>query len=455
MSGAVILLCLAMATARAEADSLVSQLGASRYADRETAAASLERLGRAAIPALKAARNHRDTEIRARSEALLVKIEGSLLLQPTMLTLDFHNQPVSEVVKQINAKSGVELLSLTDVRGPSASRLVTLEEPRAVPFWTAIDRLCDASGLQYTLGGQSNPMLRETSIRLSTGDARLAGLLSDHGPFRFNLLSLHYQRDLTFGVNPGQAIQAMQIGGAPPVATTTRFGAEQFSLRLQLAVEPQLSLSTIGTAKVVAATDDLGQSLVLPPAGGPMQVNNGIFRTNAGPTQFHVFLKRPEKPGRTIRSIKGVLPLSVSTRKTEALSIPLEGAVGKTFRNEDATLTIHDRKLPPGLNQTSVDLSIVAKVSRSMANEEIDAMMMMPRVDVSPLNLELLDDKGSPIPWFLSVSSQNGDELRLTLTIRRVDPSQSTNPKPVTLRYFGTIQSTAEIPFAFADVPMP
>jgi hypothetical protein len=78
----------------AESAVLVDRLGSPRYAEREAAADDLERLGRQAIPALRAARDARDLEIRTRALALVNKIEGALLTQPTLVTLDFEDQPL-------------------------------------------------------------------------------------------------------------------------------------------------------------------------------------------------------------------------------------------------------------------------------------------------------------------------------------------------------------------------
>src|SRR5262245_3873734 len=83
--------------APAEVPRLVQQLGSSRYQERESAAAGLERIGRAALPALREAREQRDPEVRTRASALVNRIEGALLTQPTMLRLDFEARPLPEV----------------------------------------------------------------------------------------------------------------------------------------------------------------------------------------------------------------------------------------------------------------------------------------------------------------------------------------------------------------------
>src|SRR4051812_40722059 len=93
----------------ADPAALVDRLGSPRYADREAAAGELGRMGRQAIPALRAARDSRDLEIRTRASALVNRIEGALLTQPTMVTFDFEDQPLLEAVKVMSDQVGIKL----------------------------------------------------------------------------------------------------------------------------------------------------------------------------------------------------------------------------------------------------------------------------------------------------------------------------------------------------------
>src|SRR4051794_14759330 len=88
-----------------DASSLVAQLGSSRYAQRESAEVELSKLGRVALPALRAAKDSKDPEIRLRATALVTRIEKSLLVQPTSITLDIQSQPLDEAIQAINQQS--------------------------------------------------------------------------------------------------------------------------------------------------------------------------------------------------------------------------------------------------------------------------------------------------------------------------------------------------------------
>jgi hypothetical protein len=291
------------------------------------------------------------------------------------------------------------------------------------------------------------------------------GLMSDHGPFRVNLMSLHYQRDLAFLGRP--ASQIPQLGGpglpgAAPNVTATPDGrtvVELFFARLQVFAEPRLALRQTGPLRLTTALDDLGQSLVPPAspnaAAGPM-MHFGFGSAEVGSLQFQVPLKRPEAPGRTIRQLRGTVPVSVATRRPDPLVVALDGAAGKTFRNEDATVVVHElRPMNPaavGGSPYMLDLTIVARPSRTAApaGPAQDFDPMMPRADLGPLQLEMVDASGRAVNWYPSSTQPNGDEMRLTLITN--GPSQG---PPAAVRHYGVVRANAEIPFEFRDVPMP
>jgi hypothetical protein len=436
-------------------DDLIARLGAPRYAEREAAAAELERIGRLALPALMARREHRDLEIRTRVNALIARIEGSLLLEATPVVLDYADQPLGEVVAAIAKRSDIPLAMSP---GPAAARRVSLQSDRPAPFWSAVDRLADAGDVGYALIANG----RDQPLTLSPTLARPAGLISDNGPFRVNLMSLHYQRDLSFvgrsGVQ-GPMIPGMGMASPPPSVTTSPDGRtilEQFTVRLQAAAEPRLALQQVGPLKLTTAVDDLGRSLLPPasptPPNGMMMVHYG--GTSPGTLQFQVALRRPDPPGRIIRLLRGAIPVAVATRRAEALVIPLDSAAGKTFRNDDATVVVHELKpMNPNAGAATpyvLELSITARPSRTVAAPAQGLDTWMTRADLGTLQLDVLDASGREMTWFVSESHPNGDEVRYSLTT-----NGGGKGPPATLRYHGTIRANADIPFEFRDVPMP
>ncbi|HMF37851.1 MAG TPA: hypothetical protein VKF17_14485, partial [Isosphaeraceae bacterium] len=91
-----------------DAAALVEKLGSASYAERE-ATKSLESLGSKALPALKAALKARDPEVRMRARALINKIEGNLLIQESLVRLDFKDATLDEIVKSLSKQAGFEV----------------------------------------------------------------------------------------------------------------------------------------------------------------------------------------------------------------------------------------------------------------------------------------------------------------------------------------------------------
>jgi hypothetical protein len=407
------------------------------------------------LPALQAARQHPDLEVRARVNGLVVKIEGSLLLEPTPVRLDFEDRPIEEVISEIAQRAGIRLVY--NVRGPS--RMITLVSDRPVPFWAAIDQLCEAGGLGYAFNGPNGPNLNERALVLAPGIEGMGGRRSDHGPFRVNLIGLHYERNLVFAGGgspaPFQRFAPDAPPPAPPVPSTGgQQATEQFVVRLQAASEPQLSVRQVGPLKLTTATDDEGRSLVPTTAPAPSPFALGNPAVGANPIQFAIGLKLPARPGQMIRLLRGSIPVNVSMRRPDPLVVPLATASGKTFRNQDATIVVHEARAATNANQLSIELTVTPDPSRLGSTEALDAELdpMMFRTDVGQIQIELTDASGHQVSWFPSSNVQNGDETRLTLVSI---PSPTSPGVPTTLRYFGTIRTATEIPFEFRDVPMP
>src|SRR4051812_37395494 len=81
-----------------EANSAATQLGSDLFSERDAAARALERMGSAALPALRAACKSSDLEVRRRAEGLVERIEraaeSARLLAVTPIRLDYRNVPL-------------------------------------------------------------------------------------------------------------------------------------------------------------------------------------------------------------------------------------------------------------------------------------------------------------------------------------------------------------------------
>jgi hypothetical protein len=445
---------------------IVSQLGAPRYAEREAAAQALERLGRAALPALHAAREARDPEIRLRAAGLLKKIEIALLTQPTKVRLDFNNALLPEVTQDLTAQTGFKF-ALYPESGAQWRRLrVKLQNSEPVDFWKAVDQLCDVAGLQYNpelhgYVGQIQPVFAFSSVMMRTVTP-----VSDHGPFRVSLLGIEYRRQLTYKGAPAS------LGRVPPPpspaghepsgkhAVAPARPAPQisahFSADLLVAAEPRLALSQHGPIKLLEALDDRGNSLVSrsEDGHGAGRFAGGYFGANGATLRLPVALERPLVAGETIKKLRGIVPATVCSRRADPLIIPLTDSIGKTFENPELRVTVQDVKAPTNPQSNSViELSVRARNSGATPEDpELPGFTQaqpFSRVGQQYLQFELIDSRGELIPWFQPDFDPETSRLTLTVT------SSPHNTLPKVLRYYCLNRTAATIPFEFVDIPMP
>lgn len=135
---------------------LVKQLGSDSFEEREQASRDLEKLGPAALDALRAAVKDGEPEVQLRAQALLRKAEdkeqaarrqaeAARILAPKMVRLSFKQTPLPDALADFVKQSGYAL-HLHDPDGKLAGKKVTLDTGE-VAFWEAFDRFCAAAGL--------------------------------------------------------------------------------------------------------------------------------------------------------------------------------------------------------------------------------------------------------------------------------------------------------------------
>jgi len=129
---------------------LVEQLGAEQFADRQAAEAALARLGAPAIPALQSALQSDSPEVRTRAAGLLVKIrrvaESGERLAPRRVKLDYKDIPLGTAINDLKARTGLNV-ALDPARVANPLRRITCETA-VLPVWEALDSFCAAAGLR-------------------------------------------------------------------------------------------------------------------------------------------------------------------------------------------------------------------------------------------------------------------------------------------------------------------
>ncbi|MGC8644356.1 MAG: hypothetical protein ACP5XB_31220 [Isosphaeraceae bacterium] len=458
MVGASLVLVLGLAAQSvpvADPSALVEQLGAPRYADREAAARQLEQFGRAAVSALQTARDSRDMEIRTRAVALLHKIEGSLLTQPTLVSLDFQDAVLEDVVETLSKRSGMNFTFFPQNSPRWKSDRISLQEAAPLPFWKAVDRLCLVTGLQYDLELRVFAARGEPTLTLTDRGPRPVYPVSDYGPFRVNLVSLESQRNVGFAVQtqpfPARAGAPRVVPGEFPFPQPRPVTSVQCSVQLQVVAEPRLGLNQTGALRILEARDERGNSLVPENMAAPIMMRSSGYLGGTCSSVLHLRapLTRPEDPGRTIKVLRGVIPLRVVSRQADPLVVPLAHAAGKSFDKGDLHLAIHEVRNDPNRRQRQIELSIHEDHGDGIpGTDDTEPMLPGQRLDMHQQNIEVIDSRGQPLPWFqTSVDLQSS---RLTLTLAGL-----AGPDLKELRYYRLTETTVEVPFTFHDLLMP
>lgn len=457
-------------------EDLVTRLGSPRFSEREQAASTLRDLGRDALTALRAARQADDLEVRTRVRALIEEIETNLMVQPTRVRLNFQDQPIADVAHALGEQANVTINLVENNLVALRNTRVSLVESEPVPFWKALEELCQAGHLQINQGvqivgvGATNrqPVLNLIPSALPTPPSATSG------PFRVAVTSLvdHKERNFTpttpiaihapIAIRNGVIVHRRVNPNANAKHNDSRPGvtSENFSMSLLVMAEPRMSIAIDGAVKVIEALDDLGNSLALPDAAGPIQHNsgyNGMAHVN-GSTNLvlPVPLKMPEKPGRSIERFKATIPVVVMARKDDPLVVPLDAANrDRTFKNENITLTIHDVTQEPGQPFINIDLSFhfLQPIADGPHGGAISQEFLTFRQNHanSQNQIEILDDQGRPYhQWFPFQPHPSDDGTRMSV---RLMPADGVGP-PAQIRFYDLSRTATEIDIELSEIPL-
>ncbi len=497
MMGACLLTIGALLVAADEPDptELVRRLGSARFAERVEATKAIERLGPAALPALRAARDTDNPKVRTRVAALLETLDRGAdidrLTRPTLIKLDFRDRLLTDIVDELNSRHNHALTFQFGplpqrgmmVMGPASpaqkareaelrSIAATLEADRALPFWEVVDRLCQVGHLQHDLHPQGRFGLSKGRFLLYAGLDGTA-VSSDSGPFRVKVIGLHSTFEQGF-------VGAASRGERHPRPPAPQGGDGFLDLRMVVIPEPGLVVRQVGRPMFVEAVDDRNRSLLRPELkDGPNDASNLNRQppTLNGSSGFDLStsLRLPDQAGRTIRRLRGSVPVVVVAYASNPIAIPLEGADGKSVRNDDVTVSVLEVARD---DAGAVTVEVEVTPNRPDGHEPDpwnrsgppDFVTYQRGPDELLNRLELLDASGRELA--LSWNQGHGRDqmtinrrVRLTPTVIYEDqppdaagnfrPRIGTIPVPVELRYHGFVQTVTTIPFDFHDIPLP
>jgi hypothetical protein len=189
LSALAVFAAVATAAAADQPDpaALAAQLGSPEYQAREAAAKSLDAIGAAALPALKAAiAGSADPELTARAEALAARIarrvENAKLIAPTPVELDLADTPTVTALAAIEKQAGYRFYFPTDTAPAARAKKITVKTKGKVPFWEAVDQVCQAAGLRLAGIGPIHGDPRLAGVPVTLRDGRFATLPQQAAP---------------------------------------------------------------------------------------------------------------------------------------------------------------------------------------------------------------------------------------------------------------------------------
>jgi len=422
---------------------LVGRLGSAKFAEREAAASALRALGREALSALRGAREDGDAEVKARSVALLDQLEAELLVGPTMIRLDGKSRTVAATFAEV-ARQGRLSLNLMPENSPIwAERSIAPARDEPLAFWPALDVLCAEAKVRPILNVQGfGAGVRGAGLNLVAGELPAQPPRSDIGPFRVQLNALHHNRTRAF---------------TPPGADPSGTVADSFYAELQVTAEPRMAILSLGPLALAEATDDLGQSL-LPTAPSPGRglVNAGMPAAGGMTHGFAAFLKSPDRPGRTIKRLVGVMPVVVSARREDPTLVDLAVSRGRSYRAPDCLLVVNDCR-PSAKDPGSTTLDVSIRPAPAGPSSSGNGRFMPNDMGYRPMSFqaglfEILDAQNRPYAHWMPATQQFGPEE--TRFVVNLTPARGLGP-PAKIRFYDTIRASTEVRFDLRDVPLP
>ena len=408
-----------------EAEKWVARLGDPDYQTRDEAAKALRKLGGRALPALQAARKHTDPEVRRRAEELAAALESAALFAPRRVTLAVKQKSAREAVAALAKEAGYTI----DCWGTNESQKLDFAW-KDVPFWEALDGVCQAAGLIVQQG------YGDDRLRLQA-QSRAAHYVSRDGAFRVAAGGLQQLRSVDFSSLPQ--------GGAELRRT------DSLTFNFTVHAEPRLPLLGAGEVKLTAAYDSENRSLVPAGPAAPETSDGGfpvqrVSRYHGGGKALSIpadiALAKPSPKATAIKLLRGTVPITVLVeQRPEVVSAKLRN--GLTAKAGTTTFAIEDVS-ENAAKQPQLKMTVSEE---GAGNDYTWSNSLYNR-------LEVYDEKGGRMQNHGSSWTHRApNQVQITFTYGRAGAGNL--GKPTKLVYHVWKRMQHQIGFEFKDLPLP
>ena len=222
-------------------------------------------------------------------------------------------------------------------------------------------------------------------------------------------------------------------------------------MQLEVMCEPRPinSLEPAGPPRIIEAVDDRGRSLIPEPDPKAFEYPKRYYDRNwyAG-FDANLYLKTPDPAARSIRRLKGAVPLVMWGRREQVLTVPLVQSEGRTFRGSGVSLKVlkwTTDELAPSLDLELRNDGPVPPEDRRNPLFDTYPGLVVRRSDEQ---FELLDAAGRRLPFDYRSTEFNPAVTRATIRLKPGHP-------PERLRFHGLVRVETEVRFEFKDIPLP
>ncbi len=443
---------------KSDAASLAARLASDDPPTRDAASSALRALGPAALPALRAARHGNVPALQPLAAALMKVINQDQLIFPRTIALDYKDAAMRDVIKDLTERAGCRVTIYSAQTDWLATR-ITLRTPAPVPFWSAVDKVCDAgrfgSNLGLDAGGASVAIFRGYST----------GPVSDHGPFRVQLDGISFQGRY-------RQLHLKPANNEEPGPNLGEDDAGNSFIKAHVNVEPRMLLKNAGKLKNLTAEDDLGQSLIPSDPLGKQDTFEFGF-TAAAETSAQIPLAQDKKGGRRIKILRGVAPVAVGGLRPEPIVIPLLGAEGKSFQGDDSVVTVRSVAKRPAAEPFVIEpVGVDGKIeeAKTRPNARMAVLLTIRPTDPKAAGPDLSEEQFTVVDvagqvWTATprIMTGNGPEVHgsaVDCVLFFSDKNLAPMPWPrdlkgLALRYREMTVVPVDVPFEFKDVPLP
>lgn len=406
--------------APAQLPAVVRQLSDDNFRTRQQAEKELQNFGPSYLPAIRQAREQsQDREAVRRLDATLQRLTLQRLREPTTITLSGRGQTPAEAFRHLAEQSGYKLRT-AGLDGTSQRYDFQLEN---VPFWQAMDAVCQQAGLSFHIDNNDDIVIYYTDSYDTV---------------------VGYVDSTRIRATELESMKTVQLGGLSRSQPHNR-SAEFLTLSLSIHAEPKSPIVAFGTPMVLEAADDSGASMV-PRRELDSEEENQLlpsFRSLELGTQL--LLVRGDKKAESIQRLRARIPVLYLAESPIDLALDdVADAVGQLVRGQSSRLQIDQfREDETGLN---VELRIVT--DRRNQDFPLDTAGLSQR-------FELSDAKGRLLPLErIGYGEETGTGLNLQLRFDlTAEEKKPVGPYRLQFRRWDVVEH--HLDFELKNIPLP